>query len=227
MTSHTALKVWQVLDDLWRAPCSCGDSWAADTKVKANRLRNKHIHACAVQARKTKGRCGMTKVYFDIGGEPVPAEECMWVWIAPCGCECAWAVAEDYCHSADEAWDNFSGSKAARRRDEKLGFQVEIKRHKDIRVSDKCPHIPRFGVPPRPEVDGHTWAVKDRARVQHLVPLVIGKNSYGRAPDGGLVLALCGRSDAYFWSTDRCAADGLVECASCLKASRDRLAGAA
>lgn len=56
MTAHSALKVWQVLEHLWRAPCSCGESWAAETKVKANRLRNKHIHQIAVAARKTKGR---------------------------------------------------------------------------------------------------------------------------------------------------------------------------
>jgi hypothetical protein len=52
-TAHTAMRVWQVLEDLWRAPCSCGESWAAETKVRANRLRNKHIHQIAV-ARKTK-----------------------------------------------------------------------------------------------------------------------------------------------------------------------------
>jgi hypothetical protein len=55
MTVHTAERVWQVLDNLWRAPCSCGESWSAETKVRANRLRNKHIHQIAMEARRLKG----------------------------------------------------------------------------------------------------------------------------------------------------------------------------
>jgi len=53
MTTHTALRVRQ--DGLfgpWVAPCACGSSWTAESKVRANRLRNKHIHESAVEAKR-------------------------------------------------------------------------------------------------------------------------------------------------------------------------------
>lgn len=55
MTVHASLKVWQVLDHLWRAPCACGESWTAETKPKANRLRNKHIREIAVARKLGRG----------------------------------------------------------------------------------------------------------------------------------------------------------------------------
>lgn len=48
---HAAEKVWQLLDGSWKAPCSCGWAWSAETKVGANRRRNKHIHKVAVERR--------------------------------------------------------------------------------------------------------------------------------------------------------------------------------
>ncbi|MFD6357911.1 hypothetical protein [Nocardia tengchongensis] len=160
----------------------------------------------------------MTKIFYEIDGEPVSAEKCMWVLIAPCGCECAWSVAK-YWTTEDEAWDGFSRSKAVRRRDEKLGFRVEIKRSTEIRIKDDCPHVPKFGVEPRPELEGHTWAVKSEGRVQHLVPLVIEKNSLSPR-NQGLVRAICGRSEDYIWSTWRSDLDGRVECTACVKAAK-------
>lgn len=164
----------------------------------------------------------MTKVYFDVGGSPVPAEECNWVKIAPCGCECGWARA-DYYTDENQARDGFWDSKALRRRDEKLGYRVEIKRHNDIRILEKCPHTPRFGRVPRPELDGYTWATMSKTRVLHLVPLVIEKGScspYSRM----LVPSLCGRNDARIWSASDYDLRGLVECASCLKVAAERCA---
>lgn len=52
--THEPGKVRRILDDLWCAPCSCGESWTAETSVKANRVRNKHIHQMAVQRRSAK-----------------------------------------------------------------------------------------------------------------------------------------------------------------------------
>lgn len=163
----------------------------------------------------------MTKIYFDIDGVPVPAEECMWVVTAPCGCECSWSVAS-YCKDEDEVWNNFSRSKAKRRRDEKLGFRVQIKRHKDIRISDNCPHTPRFGVD-IPGLEGHTWATMPRTRVLHLVALVIEKG--GTSPYSKVMVpSLCGRNEARIWSADRWDMEGLVECAHCLKVAKERAA---
>lgn len=161
----------------------------------------------------------MTTIYYEVNGEPVRADECTWVFIAPCGCECGWSVAK-YRPSEDEAWDGFSRSKAARQRDEKRGFRVEIKRHSDIRIKDDCPHTPKYGVEPRPEIDGHTWAAKQRARLLHLVPLVIEKGGYFSSREG-TVRSMCGRADAYLWSTMHSDIDGRVECTACVKAAND------
>lgn len=168
----------------------------------------------------------MTTIYYEIGGEPVPAKECMWAFVAPCGCECGWSVAgSEYAVDEDQAWDSFSRTKARRRRDEQLGFRVEIKRRTDIRVEDECQHTPRFGVPPRPEIEGHTWAVKFEGRALHLVPLAIEKDGYRHVKDGP-VEAICRRADAYSWSTDSFRLDDLVECTACWKAAEQQ-AGAA
>ncbi|WP_280320123.1 hypothetical protein [Nocardia wallacei] len=163
----------------------------------------------------------MTTVYYEVDGVPVPAKECCWTLIAPCGCECAWATAR-YCASEEQAWTDFSRSKAVRRRDEKLGYRVEIKRHKDIRVEEDCSHVPRFGVEPRPEMDGHTWAAMKGGRVLHLVPLEIG--DYDTAYADARTPAICGRNDAFLWSTRNV---DLLECTHCLKAATERVGGAA
>lgn len=164
----------------------------------------------------------MVTVFYEIDGAPVRAEECTWVYIAPCGCECAWSTAR-YCSTEDEAWDNFTHSKALRKRDEKRGFRVEIKRHRDIRIKEECRHRPRFGVEPRPTLEGHTWAMKHEGRVQHLVPLVIEANSCSPWNQGA-VQAICGRVDAGMWSTWRSDLDGRVECTACVKAAKERAA---
>lgn len=169
----------------------------------------------------------MTKVYFDIEGEPVPADECTWVYIAPCGCECAWALAGEYGATAGQAWENFARTKAARQRDVKLGFRVDIKRHRDIDIASTCPHTPRFGVPPRPELDGHTWAVKHEGRVLHLVPLVIERDSYVITKRSERVSPVCRRVEGDLWSTERHEVDGLAECTACLKVAAEVAEGVA
>ncbi|WP_280371074.1 hypothetical protein [Nocardia wallacei] len=165
----------------------------------------------------------MTAIYYEIGGEPVPARECMWAYIAPCGCECAWSVADpDYAATEGQAWDSFARTKAVRKRDEQRGFRVEMKRRADVRISDKCPHTPRYGVPPRPEVEGHSWAVKHDGRVLHLVPLVIEKDSYVIRRRSEYVSSLCGRAEGGLWSTECHEIDGLVDCTGCLEVARER-----
>jgi hypothetical protein len=166
----------------------------------------------------------VTTIYFEVDGEPVPADQCTWVLIAPCGCECAWSIAR-YCHSEDEAWHSFSRSKAARQRDVKLGFRLVIKRHKDIKISQDCPHTPTWGVPPRPQLDGHTWATKDRSRSVHLVPLVIEKNEYAYQQDS--VAAVCRRASGYVWSARWYDLDGRTDCAACVAEAERLLAGSA
>lgn len=163
----------------------------------------------------------MTTIYFEVDGQPAPADECTWVVIAPCGCECSWSLAR-YTRSEDEAWQGFSHSKAARKRDEKLGFRMTIMRHKDIKVSDDCPHTPKWGVEPRPTPEGHTWATKHDSRTVHLVPVVIEKDSItdGFGAGRAEVTAACKRVSAYVWSTRLHTFWGRTDCAACTAAAK-------
>ncbi|MFG1794245.1 hypothetical protein [Nocardia sp. NPDC049149] len=159
-------------------------------------------------------------VYYEVNGEPVPATECDWVLIAPCGCECGWSLAR-YSKNEDEA---FTRSAAERKRDKKLGYKVIVKRHRDI-CTDDCTHDPKWGVAPRPQPDGHTWAAKHEGRVLHLVPIVIEKDSssaYQREP----ISSRCGRADARTWSTTWFRTKGLVECTACEVEAKRMLAEA-
>lgn len=169
----------------------------------------------------------MTIIYFDIDGQPVPADECTWVVTAPCGCECSWHMAR-YCLTEDEAWDGFSSSKAARRRDEKLGYRMKIIRHKDIRIQEDCPHTPRWGVEPRPTPDGHTWATKHGSRSVHLLPIVIEKDAILDAfvGKGAEIAALCKRASAWSWSTRWGSFEGRTDCAACTATAKKVLAEA-
>lgn len=163
-------------------------------------------------------------MYFEVDGTPVRADECTWVKIAPCGCECAWSLAK-YTPTEDGAWDDFSPSKAMRRRDERLGYTVQIKRHSDIRIKDDCPHTPRFGVEPRPQPEGHTWAGTHDGRVLHLVPIVIEQDDHSGLRRDEQVASICGRASAFIWSTQWHIVDGRTECAGCLTAAKKELRG--
>lgn len=158
-------------------------------------------------------------MYFEIDGTPVRADECSWVLIAPCGCECAWATGR-YTTTEEEARDGFFGSKAVRRRDEKRGFTVKIVRNTDTKIHDNCPHVPKFGVEPRPELEGHTWAGTREGRTLHLVPLVIEKDQHSGFGRTEPVKAICRRADAYTWSTQWHIIDARVECAACLTTAK-------
>lgn len=150
--------------------------------------------------------------YYKVNGKYVPASQCNWVLIAPCGCECAWALTE-YAATEEQAWENFSRPEDIRRRDEKRGYRMTVKQHKDICSAD-CPHTPKWGVEPRPTLKGHTWAVKRSGRGLHLVPLEIEKNGFvcvrTRVPSA------CGKVDAYLWSTHSEAIEGQLDCAACV-----------
>lgn len=163
----------------------------------------------------------MTTIYYEVDGQPVPDDQCDWVLIAPCGCECGWSLAR-YTKDEDSAWDGFSRSKAVRRRDEKLGYRVIVKRHSDICMDD-CQHTPTYGVEPRPQLDGHTWAAKREGRTLHLVPLVIEKNSYAPFQQEA-VLSICGRTDGFSWSTKWFEINGRTDCVACIAEAKRVLA---
>jgi hypothetical protein len=97
---------------------------------------------------------------------------------------------------------------------------VQIKRNADTRIADNCPHAPKWGVEPRPEREGHTWAGTHDGRVLHLVPLVIEKDQHSGFGRQEEVAAVCGRARAYTWSAQWHIVDGRAECAACLRAAK-------
>lgn len=95
--AHAPLEVWQVLDDLWKAPCACGDSWEAPTKKVANRLRGKHLHRIAVARRIERERA--VTAGRPIMKEPVLThrmlsltEQLYGGWVARCTCREEWTA---------------------------------------------------------------------------------------------------------------------------------------
>lgn len=159
------------------------------------------------------------KIYIEIDGTPVPIDECTWVKVAPCGCECGWSLAE-YSPTYDEAWKSLGGSKQERERDEKLGFTLKIGRHTDIRIKDGCTHTPRWGVDPIPTPEGHSWAASYQSRRLHLVPLVIEEDGLVINTAAPPVKTLCGRASGTAWSRRGYDIEGLVECTACERAAK-------
>lgn len=166
----------------------------------------------------------MTRLFFEMDGVPVPAEDCTWVLSAPCGCHVGFMLGR-IAVDAEAAWDEFRPG-AQRRRAEKAGYTVGLRRKADADPRDDCPHSPKWGVVPRPEVEGHTWATQTRSVALHLVPLVIEWDSTGHAEDGSEVVAMCRRSRGYVWSTRWYEMDGRGECATCTAYARKLLGSA-
>lgn len=165
----------------------------------------------------------MTKVYYEVDGKPVPADDCTWVITAPCGCDCSWMRAPYYA-SEDAAWMAFSCSKQARKRDEALGFRLKIVAHENIQIRDDCPHDPKFGQPPRVTLAGHTWMASDTGRVLHLVPLEVAEHEtvWTEIPN-----ALCGTRSGYMWSTKQHYTEGRTDCTRCVRMAGERASGGA
>lgn len=170
-------------------------------------------------------------IYLAIDGQPVDLSEISWYEKAPCGCVCGVHVAySDYGGSpsiviptaeqaAAEMWPTTHEREKYQAR---LGFTVFADLTSKCRelLTTECPHEPRFGVPPRPEVDGHLWAaVHDavsRPKLMHLVPEAAVKAAQNREY-GTRHRPLCGGKEAFWWSTEWYALDGKVECSRCWK----------
>lgn len=149
--------------------------------------------------------------------EPRPLRDLSWERIAPCGC----TVGVMIVHSTDpeEAAREFVQNADARRRDERLGFQLRLaERHGVIdRMKDRCQHDPVWGVDRAPIPAGHRWGHARGGRRIHLVPVpaVESERTFRQYAE-----PLCGRKQELFeypWGDH-------PECATCEKGAREMAA---
>lgn len=85
-----------------------------------------------------------------------------------------------------------------------------------------CAHDPKFGVEPRPEPDGWTWAVRGaRPRVVHLVPAA-DVRTFG-APltaDRAQAGAACAPASRAYWRDEEIDRIDCTDCATCTRLAR-------
>ncbi len=162
-------------------------------------------------------------ITFDIDGQTVAAEDAVWYQVAPCGCTCGVSVVtlssvKGYSPklTEDSAWEAFYSNAEQRRRDKAAGFRIELGFREDIttRLKVKCGHVPQWGVPEQPMLEGWVWAGNRAGRRAHLVP----GDSQGEAlkvlPGLDALKALCGKADRH-WGTFYVELGDLPTCRKC------------
>lgn len=177
-------------------------------------------------------------IYLELGGEPVDLARISWYEKAPCGCVCGAHVAySDFGGSpsiliatAEQAASEMWTTKKERAKYEALGFTLYpdlTSKCKDLLTAD-CPHDPKFGIPPRPQVEGYQWATVQhsfsRATLMHLVPDLAVEDARERRYGSDNGKPLCGGKREFWWSTEWYALDGKVECTRCVKKATAALA---
>lgn len=179
-------------------------------------------------------------IYIDLAGEPVDLADVSWYEQAPCGCvsgaHLAWlpprkpgAAPGVLIATADQAEHTMWDSAKLRERNREQGFSVFPARTGQVRdlLTARCEHVPRWGVPKPPTLDGWVWAVPrawGRApQVSHLVPEDAtdrGRRLIDHAP-------LCGGRQSWAWTFDEAFMAGTVECKRCVARAEKRNGGAA
>jgi len=161
-----------------------------------------------------------------VDDELVPAKELQWEMTAPCGCACGWHVVTNETITLEQTWLEFCTNATKVSREKALGFTIALTRRPGRIKEGDCTHSPKWGVEPRPDLEGFTWAATGkRAKSVHLVEIAIEKDSYGPY-EAKAVESLCKRSRAVRWSTQWYHIEDLVDCVHCVAAAR-ALGGAA
>lgn len=178
---------------------------------------------------------GASGIYIDIDGQPVDLDRVSWYTKAPCGCVCGAHVAySDYGKPAlvvatrEQSLDELWPTKAERDHKLSQGFTIfaDLRSKVTDYMKGTCPHDPKWGVPPLPQVEGYQWAAVyaygSRSHLKHLVPDIGVENAAERRYEAGDTKPLCGGKGAFWWRTERHALDGKVECKRCVaKAAKE------
>jgi hypothetical protein len=161
-----------------------------------------------------------TEVLFSIDGTPTPASGCSWFMYAPCGCMSgahSASYGDTVVASETQAWESYEPLKVTRARMQKQGFTIAIgPRSLCMKLSDNCPHEPKWGLVKTTVPEGHQWAKLGRSgRRKHLVPDAAITNRASRTYDD--VPALC-KATGWRWSAEWYDVE-LPECSKCAKAA--------
>jgi len=174
----------------------------------------------------------LSGISITIDGQPVDLAEVDWYEKAPCGCVCGATVAYSaygkgtarVIATAEQAIAEFWETTHLRKKYvDQLGFSVFADRRSKVQeyLSVKCPHDPKYGIPPRPEVDGYKWAaVYDataRPKLMHLVSDGALEDARERRYGSDRGTPLCGGKRHFWWSTEPHALHDKVECARCIR----------
>jgi hypothetical protein len=171
----------------------------------------------------------MSAIYVEIDGNLKPISECSWVQVAPCGCTCAVLSAggeRNMPTLADEEQmlDFYDTPKWQRKEEYDNGFRYYLidRQQACNRFKDRCQHIPRWGVEPRPQISGMEWGTKGGSRRFHLVPSdAVIHPGVKLADIPKDAPALCGTT-AYMWHDGKF--DEFPDCKKCTTAAREQTA---
>lgn len=151
-----------------------------------------------------------------------------WQRVAPCGCVSGLMVAalpDELTVTADQAMRRFVETEAEYRRDVEQGFTCRPREHRAACDEAKmsCTHDPKWGVEPKPKVEGYTWAavyaLGARPKLTHLVPDAAVQAAKDHDYSVLDVKPLCGGKGAFHWHAEHYATFGKVECKRCLVAA--------
>lgn len=97
-------------------------------------------------------------------GQLYPTSDVDWVYYAPCGCVAGWMRVDSDSVTVEQAWKRFNRytDPDLTKRDQALGARMELHPRSALpELTRGCPHEPKWGVPERPTLAGHTWLVNE------------------------------------------------------------------
>jgi len=165
-------------------------------------------------------------LFVTVNGEPTPLTDLSWYQTAPCGCTCAVTLAETEWYviaTEADAWRRFyeDDDPSLMKRDQERGYVLDLDAISKVkeRLQVRCPHEPKWGVPPTPGLEGFAWAAPSALNVRrnarlHLIPADSVDTQDWRAPYPDTA---CGESPRKRWTAQRWDTAGRIECSRCLR----------
>lgn len=103
------------------------------------------------------------EVFLTVDGVQLPSTECVWMEYAPCGCMSGvQTVGDRFTLEQAEALFFDAVDPAYFKRHREQGFVMRlITREQYLKTPTLiCPHVPQWGVNPRPVPAGHAWLIE-------------------------------------------------------------------
>ncbi|ACZ29626.1 hypothetical protein Xcel_0587 [Xylanimonas cellulosilytica DSM 15894] len=172
---------------------------------------------------------GAPTITVEVDGQSYDTTDVTWISYAPCGCVEGASTVDGRSYGGElilaeaQVLAKFYDTKAERDKAKAQGFRFEIRPRDEVKtLMGDCPHTPKWGIEPRPTLEGHAWGIKDSGRVAHLVPtygkergsFLLHGDKFSERYDLGHVESLCGSVRDMNW---RVAGSSVPECTRCTK----------